>query len=110
MHGNFYSWKGMLVIGADNVGIGRGGNPQCADPPSGLWFGRTEDLWKLGKPETRRHDHRGGRGSALSPTKPASPPPNSTTPENIPRLRWPPSLRWRSGLRPVTVLNCRLKE
>jgi len=25
-------------------------NPFCGEPQSGLWFGRTDDLWRLGKP------------------------------------------------------------
>jgi hypothetical protein len=51
VHGDFCSWKGMLVIGADNASHESGGNLQCAEPQSGLWFGRTDDLWKLGKPK-----------------------------------------------------------
>lgn len=41
----------MLVIGADNASHEGGGNLQCAEPQSGLWFGRTDDLWSLGKPK-----------------------------------------------------------
>ncbi|MDR0532880.1 MAG: hypothetical protein LBH01_02905 [Verrucomicrobiales bacterium] len=51
VHGDFCSWKGMMVIGADNASHESGGNLQCAEPQSGLWFGRTDDLWKLGKPK-----------------------------------------------------------
>ena len=49
VHGDFCSWKGLLVIGADNASSEVGGNVLCAEPQSGLWFGRTDDLWKLGK-------------------------------------------------------------
>ncbi len=51
VHGDFCSWKGMLVIGADNASHELNGNLQSAEPQSGLWFGRTDDLWKLGKPK-----------------------------------------------------------
>ena len=51
VHGDFCSWKGMLVIGADNASHEGGGNLQSAEPQSGLWFGRTDDLWNLGKPK-----------------------------------------------------------
>lgn len=51
VHADFCSWKGMLVVGPDNASHESGGNLQCAEPQSGLWFGRTEDLWKLGKPK-----------------------------------------------------------
>ena len=50
VHGDFCSWKGMLVIGSDNASSEGTHNLQCAEPQSGLWFGRTDDLWKLGKP------------------------------------------------------------
>ena len=40
----------MLVIGADNASHEGGQNVLCAEPQSGLWFGRTDDLWNLGKP------------------------------------------------------------
>jgi hypothetical protein len=50
VHGDFCSWRGMLVIGADNASHENDGNLQCAEPQSGLWFGKTDDLWKLGKP------------------------------------------------------------
>ena len=50
VHGDFCAWKGMLVIGSDNASSEGTQNLQCAEPQSGLWFGRTDDLWKLGKP------------------------------------------------------------
>ena len=50
VHGDFCSWKGMLVIGSDNASADNGGNLQCAEPQSGLWFGKTDDLWQHGKP------------------------------------------------------------
>jgi len=51
VHGDFCSWKGLLVIGSDNASHEAGGNLQCAEPQSGLWFGRTDDLWNLGAPK-----------------------------------------------------------
>jgi hypothetical protein len=50
VHGDFCTWKGLLVVGADNASHDTGANVLCAEPQSGLWFGRTDDLWKLGKP------------------------------------------------------------
>ena len=50
VHGDFCSWRGNLVLGGDNASADDGGNLQCAEPQSGLWFGKTDDLWKLGKP------------------------------------------------------------
>lgn len=49
VHGDFCSWRGMLVLGADNTSHESDGNKQCAEPQSGLWFGKTDDLWNLGK-------------------------------------------------------------
>ncbi len=51
VHGDFCTWRGMMVIGGDNASHEAGGNHQCAEPQSGLWFGRTDDLWQLGKPK-----------------------------------------------------------
>lgn len=51
VHGDFCSWNGMFVIGADNTSYEGGGNFQSAEPQSGIWFGRTDDLWSLGKPK-----------------------------------------------------------
>lgn len=51
VHGDFCSWKGMLVIGADNASHDGGHNHQCAEPQSGIWFGKTDDLWRYGKPK-----------------------------------------------------------
>jgi len=51
VHGDFCSWKGMLVLGADNTSAESQGNMQCAEPQSGIWMGKTDDLWNLGKPK-----------------------------------------------------------
>lgn len=51
VHGDFCNWKGLMVIGADNASNEGGGNVQCAEPQSGIWMGRTDDLWNLGKPK-----------------------------------------------------------
>jgi hypothetical protein len=51
VHSDFCTWKGLLVLGADNCSHDFGANVLCAEPQSGLWFGRTDDLWKLGKPQ-----------------------------------------------------------
>ncbi len=49
--GDFCSWRGMLVLGADNASPGGAENELCAEPQSGLWFGKTDDLWSFGKPQ-----------------------------------------------------------
>lgn len=48
--GDFCSWRGMLVMGADNASPAGKDNCLCAEPQSGLWFGKTDDLWAFGKP------------------------------------------------------------
>lgn len=47
---DFCSWRGMLVLGADNASPSHGESPTTAEPQSGLWFGKTDDLWSFGKP------------------------------------------------------------
>lgn len=49
--GDFCSFRGMLVMGADNASPSQGQNPTTAEPQSGLWFGKTDDLWSFGKPK-----------------------------------------------------------
>ncbi len=51
VHGDFCSWRGMLVLGADNASPSHGRSPTTAEPQSGLWFGKTDDLWQFGKPK-----------------------------------------------------------
>ncbi|MVA74440.1 hypothetical protein GC722_00090 [Auraticoccus sp. F435] len=48
--GDFCSWRGMLVLGADNASPSHGLNPYTAEPHSNMWFGKTDDLWSFGKP------------------------------------------------------------
>lgn len=47
---DFCSWQGMLVMAGDQAAVA-GGNPYVGEPQSNLWFGVTDDLWKLGKPQ-----------------------------------------------------------
>ncbi|MEM6331892.1 MAG: hypothetical protein AAF823_00950 [Planctomycetota bacterium] len=51
VHGDFCSFRGMLVLGADNASPSHGQSPTTAEPQSGLWFGKTDDLWSFGKPQ-----------------------------------------------------------
>lgn len=48
--GDFCSWRGMFVAGADNASPSAGLNPLTAEPQSNMWFGKTDDLWSFGKP------------------------------------------------------------
>lgn len=47
---DFCSYRGMLVLGPDNASPSGGHSPTTAEPQSGLWFGKTDDLWQFGKP------------------------------------------------------------
>jgi len=47
---DFCSWQGMLVLGSDNASADSGGNLTTAEPQSGLWMGKLDDLWSFGKP------------------------------------------------------------
>jgi len=50
VHADFCSWRGMLVVGGDNASPTHGSSPTTAEPQSGMWFGKTDDLWQFGKP------------------------------------------------------------
>lgn len=47
---DFCAWRGMLVLGSDNASADMGGNLTTAEPQSGLWMGKLDDLWSFGKP------------------------------------------------------------
>ena len=49
--GDFCSFRGLLVLGADNASPAGRANPFHGEPQSGLWFGKTDDLWQFGKPK-----------------------------------------------------------
>jgi len=48
--GDFCTYRGLLVLGADNASPHGGANHLAGEPQSGLWFGKTDDLWQFGKP------------------------------------------------------------
>jgi hypothetical protein len=47
---DFCSWKGLLVMGSDNASADGSGNLTTAEPQSGIWMGKLDDLWRFGKP------------------------------------------------------------
>jgi len=47
---DYCSWRGMLVMAGDQAAA-CGGNLYVGEPQSNLWFGKTDDLWQLGKPQ-----------------------------------------------------------
>ncbi len=48
--GDFATYRGMLVLGSDNASPHSKANHLAGEPQSGLWFGKTDDLWNFGKP------------------------------------------------------------
>jgi hypothetical protein len=49
--GDFCSWRGMLVMGADNASPAEHRNVTTGEAQSGIWMGKTDDLWNFGKPK-----------------------------------------------------------
>lgn len=47
---DFCSYRGMLVLGPDNASPASGSNHLTGEPQSGIWLGKTDDLWQFGKP------------------------------------------------------------
>ncbi len=45
---DFCSWRGLLVLGSDNASADGGGNLTTAEPQSGVWMGKLDDLWQFG--------------------------------------------------------------
>ncbi len=52
MISDFCSWRGMLVLAGGHAEAESGLN-YVAGPGCGLWLGKTDDLWQLGKPAGR---------------------------------------------------------
>ena len=48
---DFASWRGMLVLGGNQVSSIFDNNWVTGQSQSGMWFGKTDDLWNLGKPQ-----------------------------------------------------------
>ncbi|CAG5122323.1 unnamed protein product, partial [Candidula unifasciata] len=48
---DFTSFRGFLVLGGNQVSSILDNNVITGQAQSGLWFGKTDDLWKFGKPQ-----------------------------------------------------------
>lgn len=48
---DFCSWRGFLVLAGNQVTPNGDTNLITGEPQSGLWFGKTDDLWQFGKPK-----------------------------------------------------------
>lgn len=48
---DYCSFRGLLVLGGNENTPNMDVNPLQGQPQSGLWFGKTDDLWKFGKPQ-----------------------------------------------------------
>lgn len=48
--GDFCTYRGLLILGSDNASPAHGANILAGEPQSGMFIGKTDDLWKLGKP------------------------------------------------------------
>lgn len=47
---DFCTWRGLMVMSGDFAAPGVGRVFRSADGKAALWFGKTDDLWQLGKP------------------------------------------------------------
>jgi hypothetical protein len=47
---DFCSFRGFLVLGGNQVTPTGDTNLLAGEPQAGLWFGKTDDLWRFGKP------------------------------------------------------------
>ena len=72
---DYCSWRGMLVLGGNQAtpmefNTGRDKDVTAGQPQTGLWFGKTDDLWNFGKPRGF-----GGvwRNSAVTANEPSDP-------------------------------------
>ena len=48
---DYCSWRGLLVLGGNQVTPIGDANLLAGESQAGLWFGKTDDLWNFGKPK-----------------------------------------------------------
>jgi hypothetical protein len=48
---DYCSFRGWLALGGNQTTPNRDNNPVAGQPQSGIWFGKTDDLWNFGKPQ-----------------------------------------------------------
>ena len=48
---DFCSWRGLLVLAGNQTTPINDSNPFVGQPQAGLWFGKSDDLWRFGKPQ-----------------------------------------------------------
>ncbi len=47
---DFCAFRGLFAVGGNQTSPNRDNNALSGQPQSGLWFGKTDDLWSWGKP------------------------------------------------------------
>lgn len=48
---DFTAWRGFLVMAGNQTSVVGGNQVQGGQPQSGLWLGKTDDLWQWGEPK-----------------------------------------------------------
>ncbi len=48
---DFCAFRGMFAVGGNQTTPNRDNNALSGQPQSGLWFGKTDDLWSWGRPQ-----------------------------------------------------------
>ncbi|MBZ5583807.1 MAG: hypothetical protein LAQ30_16670 [Acidobacteriia bacterium] len=47
---DYCSFRGLLAVGGNETTPNQDNNPVAGQPQSGVWFGKTDDLWSWGRP------------------------------------------------------------
>jgi hypothetical protein len=47
---DYCSFRGLLAVAGNETTPNQDANPVVGQPQSGIWFGKTDDLWSWGKP------------------------------------------------------------
>ena len=48
---DYCAFRGLMAIGGNQTTPNNDNNPAGGQPQSGIWFGKTDDLWNWGKPQ-----------------------------------------------------------
>lgn len=67
---DYCAFRGLLALGGNQTTHNQGNSPMSGQPQSGIWFGKTDDLWSWGRPAGWGGPWRKARVKADVPSEP----------------------------------------
>src|SRR5919205_2656430 len=67
---DYCAFRGLLALGGNETTPNQGAYSLAGQPQSGIWFGKTDDLWQWGKPAGWGGPWRKSQVQAGAPSEP----------------------------------------